>query len=207
MSTPTTPGGESPNPSEFELLNSPPTAPDISGELKPKKGNGLGTPVLSLIGVVLLVGGFVGGIAVGKNSSSGKTTPAAAAGANRSRGGFGGYPGGASGGAAGGANGGGGFARGGTVVGTVESVNGNTITIKDNTGKTTTVTVDGTTTITIGKTGGVSDLPAGTEVTVLGTPDSSGGVTARSILSGITGGFGGFGGRGARPSTAPTDNG
>lgn len=211
MSTPKNTGGESPNPSEFELLNSPPTAPDISGELKAKKGGGLGTPTLSLIGVVLLVGGFVGGIAVGKSSSSSsKTGTSAAAGTNRTRGGgFGGYPGatGGTGGGTGGATGGGGFSRAGLVSGTVESVNGDTLTIKDSTGKTVTVTTDGTTTITIGKTGALTDLPAGSQVTVQGTPDASGNITARTILSGITGGFGGFGGRGARPTTAPTNNG
>lgn len=183
---------------EFELLSAPPTAPDISGQLKARGGAGLPKVTLALIGVVLAVGGFVGGIAVGKsNADSGKTTNTAnPAGAGRTRGGF---TGGQNGGT-GGQNGQ--FGRGGTVVGTVTAVNGSTLTVTDNTGKQVTVDTTGQTTITIGKTGALSDLTTGSPVTVIGTPDGSGTITARSVLSGITN-FGFPGGRGNR-SPAPS---
>ncbi|GAA2036790.1 hypothetical protein GCM10009839_42320 [Catenulispora yoronensis] len=191
---------------EFELLSTAPSAPDIAGQLKARNGGG-GLPkvTLALIGVVLAVGGFVGGIAVGKsNTDSTKTTNNAATGtgANRARGFGNGQYGGTNGpsGAPSGANGQ--FGRGGTVTGKVTAVNGSTLTITDSTGKQVTVDTDGQTTITIGKTGALSDLADGSEVTVIGTPDSSGKITARSVLSGISN-FGGFGGgRGARTPSA-----
>jgi hypothetical protein len=195
MSEPTTPGE---NGDEFELLSTPPTAPDISGELKARKGAGPSIVTLSLVGVVLAVGGFVGGIAVGKsnNSSSTKTAAAGSPSSTRSRG--------AAGGQFGGANG----TRGGTVTGTVQKVEGTTLTIVDSTGKVTTVDTSDQTTVTIGKTGAVTDLAAGAQVTVIGTPGSNGDITARTVLSGVT--FPGVGGNrgtrtpGATPSATPT---
>jgi ABC-type Fe3+-hydroxamate transport system substrate-binding protein len=213
------------NSEEFELLSTPPPAPDISGQLKPaRSGGGAGLPkvTLGLIGAVLLAGGFVGGIAVGKHNSSSSSSKTAATpgGGTRSRGGFGGGYGGGfgggtgggtagtTGGATGGANGGAtGGARGGAVTGTVSAVNGSTITVTDSTGKTVTVTTSPQTTVTIGKTGAVSDLATGSQVTVLGTPDSSGNITARSVVSGLTGfGFGGRGGNGT-PGGVPSSPG
>jgi hypothetical protein len=185
----------------FELLSAPPTAPDISGQLTPRTGAGLPKVTLALVGTVLAVGGFIGGIAVGKSSadSSNKNSNSAATGAARTRGGFGNGQFGANGGQSGGATGGqsGQNGRGGTVTGTVTAVNGSTLTITDATGKQVTVDTNGQTTITIGKTGAVSDLASGAQVTVVGTPDSSGRITARSVLSGI-GNFGFPGGRGSR---------
>ncbi|GAA1951205.1 DUF5666 domain-containing protein [Catenulispora subtropica] len=191
------------NNEEFELLSSAPSAPDISGQLKPRGGAGLPKVTLALAGTVLAVGGFVGGIAVGKSNadSSGKSTNPAAAGTTaRARGQFG-ANGGQTGGAAGGQNGQ--FGRGGTVVGTVTAVDGSTLTVTDSTGKQVTVDTNGQTTVTIGKTGTVSDLANGSQVTVIGTPDGSGKITARSVLSGITN-FGGFGG--GRGSRTPAPN-
>ncbi|MBS2551286.1 hypothetical protein KGQ19_30905 [Catenulispora sp. NL8] len=190
------------NNEEFELLSTAPSAPDISGQLKPaRSGGGGGIPkvTLGLIGAVLLAGGFVGGIAVGKHNSSSTTKSATPTGGTRSRGGYGGGfggTGGTTGGATGGANGGAtGTGRGGGVTGTVSAVNGSTLTITDSTGKSVTVDTSPQTTVTIGKTGTVSDLTTGSQVTVLGTPDSSGTITARSVVSGLTGfGFGGRGG-------------
>ncbi|NUR59536.1 MAG: hypothetical protein HOV87_12845 [Catenulispora sp.] len=195
-----------PDNGEFELLSAPPTAPDISGQLKARSGGGLPKVTLALIGVVLAVGGFVGGIAVGKSNADSKksanTTNAGSTG--RSRGGFtGGQNGGA--GTTGGQNGQ--FGRGGTVTGTVTAVNGSTLTVTDNTGKQVTVDTTGQTTITIGKTGALSDLANGAQVTVIGTPDGSGTITARSVLSGIPN-FGFPGGRGNRtPSSSASSPG
>ncbi|NUP50713.1 MAG: hypothetical protein HOW97_25890 [Catenulispora sp.] len=180
---------------DFELLSAPPTAPDIAGQLKARSGGGLPKVTLALIGVVLAVGGFVGGIAVGKsNADSTKSTNTnanAAAGGARTRGGF---TGGQNGGT-GGQNGQ--FNRGGTVTGTVAAVNGTKLTVTDSTGKQVTVDTNAQTTVTIGKTGALTDLANGSEVTVIGTPDSSGTITARSVLSGISN-FGFPGGRGNR---------
>ena len=191
--------------SEFELLSAPPTAPDISGQLAARPAAGLPKVTLALIGVVLAVGGFVGGIAVGKSSADSKSTTntAAPGGTTRTRGGFtGGQNGGQSGGTAGGQ-----FTRGGTVTGTVTAVNGSTLTVTDTTGKQVTVDTTGQTTVTIGKTGALSDLANGAEVTVIGTPDGSGKITARSVLSGISN-FGFPGGRGNRaPSSAASSSG
>lgn len=192
--------GNSSNNEGFELLSTAPSAPDISGQLKPRSGAGLPKVTLALVGTVLAVGGFVGGIAVGKSSadsSSKNTNPAAAGAAGRARGQFG--TGGQTGGTTGGQNGGqnGQFGRGGTVTGTVTAVNGTTMTITDAAGKTVTVDTDGQTTVTIGKTAALSDLTNGEQVTVIGTPDSSGKITARSVLSGISN-FGFPGGRGNR---------
>jgi ABC-type Fe3+-hydroxamate transport system substrate-binding protein len=181
---------------DFELLSAPPTAPDISGQLKTRGGGGLPKVTLALIGVVLAVGGFVGGIAVGKsNADSNKSTNTnTAAGGTRSRGGF---TGGQNGGTGGTSGQNGQFARGGTVTGTVTAVDGTKLTITDSTGKQVTVDTNAQTTVTIGKTGALTDLANGAQVTVVGTPDSSGTITARSVLSGISN-FGFPGGRGNR---------
>lgn len=210
------PAANSDNNAEFDLLSQAPSAPDISGQLKPARTGGGGIPkvTLGLIGAVLLAGGFVGGIAVGKHSSSSSSAKTnTAAGTNRARGGFsGGYGGfgGGTGGATGGTGGTGGT-RGGAVTGTVSAVSGTTITITDSTGKSVTVDTSPQTTVTIGKTGTVADLTTGSQVTVLGTPDSSGTITARSVVSGITGfGFGGRGGNrtpGSTPSSPGGSNG
>jgi collagen type III alpha len=210
------PGGQAANSNnannseEFELLSTAPSAPDIAGQLKPARTGGGGIPkvTLGLIGAVLLAGGFVGGIAVGKHNSNSTTSSSNAApgSGTRSRGGYAGGLGGGTAGTTGGANGGTGTARGG-VTGTITAVNGSTLTITDSTGKTVTVTTSPQTTVTIGKTGAVSDLAAGAQVTVLGTPDSSGNITARSVVSGITGlGFGGRGGN-RTPSATPSSPG
>ena len=81
------------NDAEFELLSQAPSAPDITGQLKPARSGGAGIPkvTLGLIGAVLLAGGFVGGIAVGKSnaSSSSSSKPSnTAAGGARTRGGY-----------------------------------------------------------------------------------------------------------------------
>lgn len=202
------PGGQAAGTNEeFELLSTAPSAPDISGQLKPaRNGGGAGLPkvTLGLIGAVLLAGGFVGGIAVGKHNSSSTSSNASPGGGTRTRGGYPGY---------GGANGGtgGGTGNRGGVTGTVTAVNGSTITVTDRTGKSVTVDTSPQTTVTIGKSGAVSDLTTGSQVTVIGTTDSSGTVTARSVVSGITGlGFGGRGGNrtpGGTPSSPGGSNG
>ena len=191
MSEPTTPDPANES-AEFELLSTPPTAPDISGDLAARKNAGPSLVTLSLIGVALAVGGFAGGVAVGKSHAKTTTTAVASApNATRARGQFGGQFG---------QNGG----RGGTVTGTVQKVDGNTITVVDATGKVTTVDTGDQTTVTVGKPGTVADLVTGAQVTVIGTPGVNGTITARTVLSGVS--LGGFGGNrpGRTPSATPS---
>jgi hypothetical protein len=180
---------------EFELLSTPPTAPDISGDLKARKGAGPSLVTLSLVGVVLAVGGFVGGVAGGQSHASSSSTSAAGApSSTRSRGQFGGQ------------NGAAGARAGGTVTGTVQKIDGSTITVVDATGKVTTVDTSDQTTVTVGKPGTVADLATGAQITVIGTPGSNGVITARSVLSGVS--LTGLGGNRAprtpTPSASPT---
>jgi hypothetical protein len=198
MSQPTAPEPARDGSDEFELLSTPPTSADISGELKARKSTGTPLVTLSLVGVVLAVGGFIGGVAVGKSHASASKSSAAAGApsSTRSRGQFGGQNGGQSGAPAG--------TRGGTVTGTVQKIDGTTITVVDATGKVTKVTTSDQTTITVGKPGTVADLSTGAQVTVVGTPGSDGVVTARSVLSGVS--LGGLGGArtGRTPGATPS---
>ncbi|MEO6472789.1 MAG: DUF5666 domain-containing protein [Aeromicrobium sp.] len=83
---------------------------------------------------------------------------------------------------------------GNATIGTVSSVDGNTITLKTVNGDTVKITASSGTKVTINKTGKVSDLSDGDTVVVQGTKDNDGNVTAKSIDEG---GFGGF--RGGQP--------
>lgn len=87
--------------------------------------------------------------------------------------------------------------RGG-LTGTVESVNGNTLTVNTAQGPLT-ATLSGTTTITKTSTGTPADLVAGVDVVVTGQRGADGSVQATTVTivpAGFTGGLGGFGGRG-----------
>jgi hypothetical protein len=148
---------------------------------------------LILVGVVVLVVGFLGGILTHRAyAGSGTTnTGTTAAGPNGNGNGLRGYrfPG-----ASGAPNGGTGNGFGGTV-GTVDHVSGNTVYVKTSDGKIVKVTVGSSTTISITKDGKVTDLAAGQSVVVQGQTGSDGSVTANRITEGNQG----FG-RGARPS-------
>ncbi len=103
-----------------------------------------------------------------------------------------------------GQNGGG---RGGFVRGQVTAVDGSTLTVTGQDGTTYTVTASSTTTVTKTKTGSLSDLAVGDEVSVMGATGSDGTVAATRISEGaLGGGFGGGqfpGGRG-QGGTSPT---
>ncbi|MFE6489799.1 hypothetical protein ACFVGN_43665, partial [Streptomyces sp. NPDC057757] len=106
-----------------------------------------------------------------------------------------GFPGGQNGqGGQGGQGGGqGGFARG-----TVKAVDGSTVYLTDANGNTIKVTTGDSTKVQLNKQGKVADLQPGQSVTVVGTPDSSGGYNATQLVEGAAGaGAGGFGGGGA----------
>jgi hypothetical protein len=151
---------------------------------------------LILVGVVVLVVGFLGGILThrayaGSGSTTGGTQAAGPNGGNGNRGyGFG-RPG-----ASGAPNGGTGTGTGfGGTAGTVDHVSGNTVYVKTSDGKIIKVTVGSGTTIEVTKDGKVTDLSAGQTVVVQGQTGSDGSVSANRITEGQQG----FG-RGARPS-------
>jgi hypothetical protein len=151
------------------------------------------TPALAI--VAALVVGTLGGILIGQSTASASQAgsrsggPAGFSATGRPGGGFGG----------GGFGGGG----GGFTSGTIVSINGNNIVVKNQQGTDVNVTATSTTTVTKTAPSGLSDLKAGDTVTAIGQPDSSGNVTARSIAEGQLRGGGGAGAKG----TAPTANG
>ena len=113
----------------------------------------------------------------------GFTNASAGAGA----GGFGGGRGGAGGGGAGagaGGGGAGGAAGGGqTTIGTVKSVDGTTIYITTASGATVAVKTNGSTAVRTDQTAKVGDIPVGASVTIRGTADASGSVTATQVIA------------------------
>jgi preprotein translocase subunit YajC len=155
------------------------------------------TPALALV-AALVVGG-VAGVFIGQSTAQ----------ASPQRTGFGqnggfprgeGFGGGQRLGGQGGAPGG----SGGFTAGTIESVDGGTLTLKLADGSTVKVTTSDSTRVSETTESSVSKLKKGDTVTVIGQKDSSGDVTADSISEG-QGGFGGFrAGRGG-PTSAPTD--
>lgn len=175
------------------LLATPPDARDITAELAAPPRRKLPWLTLVLAGGVIAAAAFAGGAWYQKNdgtpaaSASGARGAAAAAAARRGGGGAGGATGGGTAGAPG-------FTRG-----TVKLVDGSTVYLTDSNGNTVKVTTNGSTSVQVSKSGQVGDLQPGQSVTVVGTPDSSGGYAASSVTeggsaAGAFGGGGGFGG-------------
>jgi hypothetical protein len=154
----------------------------------PKRWWNRGTVVLA--GLVLLAGGFVGGLQVQKNwgsTRSGNTGfPAGGfgAGAGRYGGGTGRAGAGAfgSGGAPGGAQPTAAAASSGTV-GTVKLVDGSTIYVLTQDGNLVTVNTDGKTTVSAASKSTLKSIKAGQKVTVQGATGSDGSVTATSVTT------------------------
>ncbi|WP_433385470.1 hypothetical protein ACQPZX_28635 [Actinoplanes sp. CA-142083] len=156
----------------------------------PKKWWNKATVVLGA--VVLLVGGFVGGLQAQKQwgtSSTGGGNRAASgfpgAGTGRYGGGSGayGFPGGLPGGGTStGQQGGATTAAAGTT-GTVKLVDGTTIYVQTPDGNVVTVKTDGKTKVATAKTGKVADVKAGQSITVQGATGSDGTVTATSVTA------------------------
>lgn len=129
------------------------------------------TPVLA--GVAAVAIGLFGGILIGHSTASSSSSQSAG-----TRGGFGGAAGGGAG--------------GGFTAGTIASIDGGTITLTLTDGSKVKVTTGTSTTVTKSAAGKVSDLATGETVTVRGTKDSNGNVTATSVSEGaLPGGFGG----------------
>ncbi len=139
----------------------------LAQELKDAKG-GIGKPTIVLSAAVLVVAAFFGG--VWANKSFGSPAPAAAP---PSQGG------GLRGNGGNGANGGGFGGRG--TAGTIDHVDGTTVYVKTNNGTVVKVSTSDSTKVLLTKPGALTDLTAGTTVTVQGQADSSGTVSAQTI--------------------------
>jgi hypothetical protein len=153
-------------------------------------------PVVAAVALALVA--FAGGYVVANATSSRSTTGANAFTGNNGGPGFG--PNSSFRPRNGGA---GGF--GGGASGTVGSVSADQMTITTQAGGSRIVLLTPTTTVTevTEATKAVSDLTSGQEVTVIGTPNPDGSVTATQVIVGNVGGL--FGGRGGfgRPDGSP----
>jgi hypothetical protein len=148
---------------------------DEADQIPPARGP-LSKVSLALVAGVALVVAFGTGVLVQKSHDAGLTaTPAA--GARPGGGGAGGAA--AFGGAAGAGAGGAASSSGPAVVGTVVSVKGADITVKDFAGKTHVVHTTGNT--TVGVPGALSAIKAGSTVSVTGTSDPAGSVEATAV--------------------------
>ena len=178
-----------------DILAEPPDARDIAAELAAPPRRKLPWLSLLLAAGVIAAGSFAGGALVEKNNGGGSSSAASAfaklrsgAGASGaggfSRGGATGSGTGAAGGAGGFGGGFGGGAAGGATTGTVKLVDGSTIYVTNSSGNIVKVTTGGSTTVSIAKSGTVSQIQPGQTVTVRGTTDSSGDVAATSVTEG-----------------------
>jgi hypothetical protein len=204
MSTPDAPTGDEPT----EVLNTEP--PSVVSDpappapvVAPVRSSALRwlTPTLALLAVAVIA--LFGGILIGQHTAG----PGQAAGFNRPGGQFPNGPGqpgqrgqqGQQGQPGNGAPQGGPGqqgnatrpgALGGLTAGTIQSIDGDTITVKLRDGSTVKVTTSTSTTVTKSEKSSVSDLASGETVIVRGTKDGSGDVSATSIAEGATPGFG-----------------
>jgi hypothetical protein len=178
---------------------------DYGAELPPRPRRQWLTPWTALLFALLLAGaGFYAGVRVEKSqvsNNSGNVLSALASrlgGAGRTGGGGGGGGGGflsrlasgdglaaAGGGALAGAAGGSGlaaaFAGGGASVGTVSSIDGNTLYVTETSGNTVKVTLSSATSVTKNQPVHASVVRPGDSVIVVGVKDSSGTVSATSV--------------------------
>ena len=163
-------------------------------------------PLQIIIGVVVVViiaaGSFYGGMVYGKNQASASRTITLPNGQTRT---FNGPPGTAGGFPGQGQRDGtaGGFGQqAGMTFGTVEGIEGNTLTITTQAGGTIKVQVTDTTLIEKNASVSVSDLATGDTVIVSGSDNTDGSITARSVQVAPAGRL--FGGApGAAPGAAP----
>jgi hypothetical protein len=180
--------------SKMDELDSDPFADDLTKELAsaaPKKWVNRTTIVFAAL--VLAMGGFVGGIQVqkhfGKQPSGGGAVNAQdflAGLRNQARngglGGLGRGTGTGTGGFGGGAAGGG-TAAASSQTGTIKLIDGDTIYVALPNGNVLTVKTDGTTKVQVASTGTLKSLKAGETVTIGGTPDATGTVTAKTVTA------------------------
>jgi hypothetical protein len=205
MSTPDAPTGDEPT----EVLNTEPpsavsdpapAAAPPAAVVAPARSSAVRwlTPILALLAVAVIA--LFGGILIGQHTAG----PGQAAGFNRPGGQFPNGPGQSgqqgqqgprgNGAPQGGAGQQGNATRpgafGGLTAGTIQSIDGDTITVKLRDGSTVKVTTSGSTTVTKSEKSSVSDLSSGETVIVRGTKAGNGDVSATSIAEGATPGFG-----------------
>ncbi|MGW3039841.1 hypothetical protein ACWC9T_07250 [Kitasatospora sp. NPDC001159] len=192
---------------QVALLATPPDARDVSGELAAPPRRKLPWLSLVLAGGVIATGAFAGGVwyQQGQAPSGKSSSPRAAAAGAPAAGGYGGQGSGRRGGQGQGQGGQGQGGQPGFARGTVKAVDGSTVYLTDANGNTIKVTTADTTKVQLNKDGKVADLQPGQSVTVVGTPDSSGGYNASQLVEGgaaggFGGGGGGFGGGNRNPS-------
>jgi hypothetical protein len=157
-----------------------PRADDLAAELAkaaPKRWWNKATVVLAAM--VLLLGGFVGGLQAQKHwgATAVASSRAGGVGGGQNRTGFG-FPGGTGSG-----TGQRGAAAAPGTTGTVKLVDGSTIYVQTANGDIVTVRTNGRTAISTAKKGTVSDVKAGQSVAVTGTTGSDGTVTATAVTA------------------------
>ena len=171
-------------PGPEEILAEPPDARDIASELAaPPRRKLPWLPLLLTAGMIAGLG-FAGGAYFQKTNGTAAATgfPSGAQrpGGTGGAGGYGGFGGGAAGGA--------GTGTGGTgttaTTGTVKLVDGDTVYLTTGSGTVVKVTTKSSTKITTVKTGRTTDLLPGQSVTVQGSTDTSGNVTAATVTEG-----------------------
>ncbi|GID31336.1 hypothetical protein [Paractinoplanes brasiliensis] len=184
----------------IEIVPAGPRDDDLAAELAraaPRRWWNRGTVVLGAI--VLVVGGFAGGLQAQKQWGTAATPAAGRAFGGQNPGGSaaaGGMPdfggGQARGGQAQGGQAQGGTAQGGTApggtaaaaaTGKVKLVNGTTIYVETADGQVVTVKTDSRTSVSTATKGKVSDVKAGQSVTIQGSAGSDGTVTATSVTA------------------------
>ncbi len=174
-------------------------------ELPPRPRRRLMTPLTgSLLGVLLLALGFIGGVLVQKGQE-GTSSPVRGAGGFASR--LAGLKTGtrSAGGTAGAAAGGfAGFASARGTAGTVTFIQGGTLYVETTEGTTVKVKTSAASSVTKTVKGTVHSIKPGETVLVTGSKSSSGAVQAESIRVGSTGAAGLFGGTGATGSSTST---
>jgi hypothetical protein len=175
------------------------TEPD-DGTLPVRPRRKLLTPVSGgLLAIVLVAGGFIGGVQVQKHQGNGTNNGAsrnglpAAFAARLAQGGGGAAPGAAGGAGTGTARAGGG--SGGATAGTVANIKGSTLYVTSADGTTVKVKTNDNSKVTRTASSGVGSVHPGDTVVIQGSTASSGTVTASSITAtakGVTpSGFGG----------------
>ncbi len=171
-----------------DLLAAPPAGVGAPPQLtaRPGPSGSLPKSTLAMLGVALLVVGGVGGALIGHTVGTSDTQQTA--GGRFARG----FPGAGQGGAGQGdrAGAGPGGAGAGVVVGTVTAVDGDTVTIKEQGGRTVSVKLSDSTAITVTKPGSSSDVTVDEQVMATGQAGSDGTVTARNLRIGDQAGFG-----------------
>jgi hypothetical protein len=163
----------------------------------PPKGVRVRLPIaIAVIAVVALVGIWGGAQLKGNKASASTATGQTQNGNGRQFRGYGGqFPGR-----------GGGGGNGNVAAGTVQSVNGNTVTLNDRNGQTSTVTIDPNATITKSVTGSMVDITVGQTIVVRQATNN--GTTTQDVIVGNNGfgGAGGFFGGGGPPDSSSSGN-